>query len=275
MNVSLEKGDCKENCPAPLRSRGPQTRNNALGEPPQNGKPQLFLRFDVEDTGIGIPADKQKSIFEEFMQADKSSTTRYGGTGLGLAITKRLTRLLGGEISLTSEIGKGSMFSLVIPISLETESQKSFNKYNAADELNHPEVGEQDKLSGDVLVAEDSKTNQELIKLLLKRMGLKVTMVEDGKECIDIALSRTFDLILMDIQMPNVNGYEAAKILRKKQVQTPIIALTAYALKADRQKCLDAGCDDYIAKPINRKILLKKVRKYLTVKNAALSRKKI
>jgi len=192
-----------------------------------------------------------------------------------LAITKRLTRLLGGEISLTSEIGKGSMFSLVIPISLETESRKSFNKYNAADQLNQPEVGEQNKLSGDVLVAEDSKTNQELIKLLLKRMGLKVTMVEDGKECIDIALSRTFDLILMDIQMPNVNGYEATKTLRKKQVQTPIIALTAYALKADRQKCLDAGCDDYIAKPINRKILLKKVRKYLTVKNAALSRKKI
>jgi len=275
VNVSLEKGDCKENCPVPLRSRGPQTRNNTLGEPPQNGEPQLFLRFDVEDTGIGIPEDKQKSIFEEFMQADKSSTTEYDGTGLGLAITKRLTRLLGGEISLTSEIGKGSMFSLVIPISLETESRKSFNKYNAADQLNQPEVGEQNKLSGDVLVAEDSKTNQELIKLLLKRMGLKVTMVEDGKECIDIALSRTFDLILMDIQMPNVNGYEATKTLRKKQVQTPIIALTAYALKADRQKCLDAGCDDYIAKPINRKILLKKVRKYLTVKNAALSRKKI
>ena len=260
VNVSLEKGDCKENCPAPLRS--------------QNGEPQSFLRFDVEDTGIGIPADKQESIFEEFMQGDKSSTTRYGGTGLGLAITKRLTRLLGGEISLTSEVGKGSMFSLVIPISLETESQKSFNKYNAADELNHPEVGEQDKLSGDVLVAEDSKTNQELIKLLLQRMGMKVTMVKDGKECIDIALSRTFDLILMDIQMPNVNGYEATKTLRKKQVQTPIIALTAYVMKVDRQKCLDAGCDDYIAKPIDKKILLKKMRKYLAVKNAALSRKK-
>jgi len=260
VNVSLEKGDCKENCPAPLRS--------------QNGEPQSFLRFDVEDTGIGIPADKQESIFEEFMQADKSSTAQYGGTGLGLAITKRLTRLLGGEISLTSQVGKGSMFSLVIPISLETESQKSFNKYNAADELNQPEVGKQDKLSGDVLVAEDSKTNQELIKLLLERMGLQVTMVEDGKECIDIALSRTFDLILMDIQMPNVSGYEAAKTLRKKQVQTPIIALTAYVMKADRQKCIEAGCDDYIAKPIDRKILLKKVRKYFAVENAALSRKK-
>ncbi len=260
VNVSLEKGDCKENCPAPLRS--------------QNGEPQLFLRFDVEDTGIGIPEDKQESIFEEFMQGDKSSTTRYGGTGLGLAITKRLACLLGGKISLTSKADKGSMFSLVIPISVETESQKSFNKYNAADELNQLKVGEQDKLSGDVLVAEDSKTNQELIKLLLQRMGLKVTMVEDGKECIDIALSRTFDLILMDIQMPNVNGYEATKTLRKKQVQTPIIALTAYVMKADRQKCLDAGCDDYIAKPIDRKILLKKVRKYLAVKNAALSRKK-
>ncbi len=275
VNVSLEKGTCKGNCPAPLRSRGPQTRNNALGEPPQNGEPQLSLRFDVEDTGIGIPADKQESIFKEFMQADKSSTTKYGGTGLGLAITKRLTRLLGGEISLTSQAGKGSVFSLVIPISVETESQKSFNKYNAADQLlNRSEFGEQDKLSGDVLVAEDSKTNQELIKLLLERMGLQVTIVEDGKETIEKALSRTFDLILMDIQMPNVNGYEAAKALRKKQVQTPIIALTAYAMKADRQKCINAGCDDYIAKPINREILLRKVRKYLTLKNAALSRKK-
>ncbi len=256
VNVSLEKGDCKE---MPLRV--------------QNGEPQLYLRFDVEDTGIGIPADKQELIFEEFIQADKTSTTRYGGTGLGLAITKRLTHLLGGEISLTSKAGKGSVFSLVIPIGVETETQQSFNKYDAADELNQQHISEQDKLSGNILVVEDSKTNQELIKLLLEQQGLQITIAKDGKEAVDKALSQPFDLILMDIQMPNMSGYEATKVLRKKQLQTPIIALTAYVMKADEQKCIDAGCDDYVAKPVNKKVLLKKVRKYLSVESAVLSDK--
>lgn len=236
----------------------------------QDVNDQAYIRFDVEDTGIGIAADKQESIFETFVQVDGATTRKYGGTGLGLAITKKLANLLGGELSVTSEVGKGSVFSLRIPAGIDVESQPVFNKYDLVSELSgEPDAPEQDKFSGCVLAAEDSRTNQTLIKLLLERLGLQVTIVEDGKEAMEKALDQPFDLIFMDIQMPKMNGYDATRALRRKGLRTPIIALTAHAMKGDEEKCISAGCDDYLTKPIDRQKLLEKVSKYLPSKSAA------
>ncbi|MHC4762248.1 MAG: response regulator, partial [Planctomycetota bacterium] len=223
-----------------------------------------YIRFDVEDTGIGIEAEKQELIFEKFMQVDADSTCKYQSTGLGLAITKQLAELLGGKVSLTSEIGKGSIFSLVIPANVDVESQPSFDKYEFTRRLEQEsDTLEEDQFIGRVLVAEDSPTNQRLVNLLLESMGLKVTLVGDGKGAVDKGLAQSFDLIFMDIQMPNMNGYNATKTLRNNGVTTPIVALTAHAMKGDRQKCISAGCDDYLTKPLKRKKLVQIIRKYL------------
>ncbi len=231
-----------------------------------------YICFAVEDTGIGVPADKQELIFDEFIQIDESTTRRYNnGTGLGLAITKKLAHLLGGEATLTSEAGKGSIFSLTIPAGVDVELQPPFNKYDRVDQLERrPDTPEEAKFSGHVLVAEDSQTNQMLIRILLERLGLQVTIAEDGKEAVDKALDQQFHLIFMDMQMPNMNGYKAAKVLRRKGLKTAIVALTAYAMEGDDKKCLAAGCTDYIAKPIDRKTLLQVIRKYLPGKSKAL-----
>jgi len=236
-----------------------------------------FVRFDIEDTGTGIPPDKQDLIFEEFAQVDGSYTRRYSGTGLGLAITKKLAHLLGGEVTLTSDVGKGSVFSLTIPTGVDVQSQPSFNKYDATNQLKHEldtaDTEAQTKFSGRVLVAEDSKSNQMLIKILLERLGLEVVIVEDGKEAVRKALSESFNLVFMDIQMPNMDGYQAARILRRKGLKTAIVAMTAYAMKGDDEKCIAAGCTDYMAKPIDTEILLKIIRKYLPTKRKALDDK--
>lgn len=237
-----------------------------------DGEP--FICFDIEDTGIGIPPDKQGLVFDEFMQVDGSSTRRYSGTGLGLPITKKLAYHLGGELTVSSEIGKGSVFSLTIPANVDVKSLPWFDKYKCVTELEQVrDTSEQDKFSGRVLVAEDSKSNQILTKLLLERFGVEVTIAEDGKEAVDKALSQQFDLIFMDMQMPNMDGYEATKLLRRKGLKTAIVALTAYAMKGDDEKCISAGCSDYMAKPIDREILLKVIRKYLPLETAVPGKK--
>jgi CheY-like chemotaxis protein len=183
---------------------------------------------------------------------------------LGLAITRHLAELLGGDLTLSSEQGKGSMFSLAIPAGLDVTKQPPLDRYGAVDHTDAAEgKTEQLKFSGSVLVAEDAKTNQVLVKSLLSRMGLDVTIAADGKEAVQMALDGDFDLILMDIQMPRMNGYRATKAIRKQAITTPIVALTAHAMKGDDQKCIEAGCDDYLAKPLDRRELLKKVCKYL------------
>ena len=234
---------------------------------------QPYIRFDVEDTGIGIPPEKQGKIFKSFTQADGSTSRKYGGTGLGLTVTRQLAELLGGELTLTSEEGKGSVFSIVIPAGLDVTKQPLLDRYNIA---SHTDIAkeqmEQTEFSGHVLVTEDVETNQMLVKSLLGRMGLEVTIAADGIEALQKALTHKFDLILMDIQMPHMNGYEATRALRKKGITTPIIALTAHAMTGDDKKCIEAGCDDYLAKPIDRRELLKKIAKYLPSKNEALSK---
>ena len=219
-----------------------------------------FIRCAVEDTGIGIPEDKQKSIFEAFSQVDGSMTREYGGTGLGLAITMELTLLLGGQISLESEIGKGSVFSVTVPVVLPSENA-ILDKSGKSNKNTVPKGPEPQ--SGAVLVADDNKTSEVLVTLLLEKLGFEVTAVSDGAEAVDEALTKSFDLILMDMQMPSVDGYEATKILRDKGVTSPIIAVTAYALEGDRDKCISAGCDDYVSKPINKDRLYEIVGKYV------------
>jgi PAS domain S-box-containing protein len=232
-----------------------------------------FIRFDVEDSGIGIHLDKQKEIFETFVQADNSTSRKFGGTGLGLAISKRLTELLGGQLTMASEVGKGSVFTLTIPVGLEVKEQPLLDRKNTTSHIETAnEHAKQYKFSGNILVAEDAKTNQVLIKSLLKRLGLKVTITEDGNQTVQKALSKQFNLIFMDIEMPNMSGYEATKTLRKEGLKTPIIALTAYAMKGDDEKCIAAGCDDYVSKPIEQEKLLQILSKYLPAENKDICR---
>jgi PAS domain S-box-containing protein len=232
------------------------------------------IRFDVEDTGIGVKAEDHERIFESFTQGDGSMCRKYGGTGLGLAITRQLAGLLDGRVMVTSEEGKGSTFSLVIPTGLDSTEQLLLDK---GESCNQQECSggnmNQMKFSGHVLVAEDVRTNQILTKSLLKRMGLDVTIAADGNEAVQKALEGSFDLIFMDIQMPGIDGYQATKRLREEGVKTPIIALTAHTMKGDDQKCIEAGCDDYLPKPLDHRRLLEKICKYLPVDSQLLPEK--
>jgi len=225
---------------------------------------KYYVRFDVEDTGIGISEDRQQIIFESFAQADTSTTRKYGGTGLGLAITKQLTKLLGGELALTSEQGKGSVFSLVIPTGMDIAGQPLLNRSKStgqgADEIRQTVST---SFSGKVLVAEDIEGNQMLMKVMLSKLGVDVVIAEDGKQAIQKALSKSFDLILMDMHMPHMNGYEATGVLKQQGYKPPIVALTANAMKDDGQKCIEAGCDGYLTKPVDRRELTQIMAKYL------------
>jgi len=234
----------------------------------ENG--ETYIHFDVEDTGIGIPEDKQETIFELFTQADGSHTRKFGGSGLGLTITKQLAEIMGGRLTVRSRQGQGSIFSLTVPAGAAQSKQEFLDRHNLAEELRADQHNQtRPEFSGQVLVAEDVLTNQALIKSLLKRMGIEVTIVEDGNQAVQEVLSGTFDLILMDMQMPNMNGYEAARALRKAGIATPIVALTAHAMKDDDNKCLEAGCDDYLSKPIDRQRLLDILAKYLPARTEA------
>ncbi len=232
----------------------------------EQGNDGDFIRFDVEDTGIGIPAKRQQAIFESFTQVDGSTTRKFGGTGLGLAITKRLTRLLGGNLSLTSKEGEGSVFTLKIPAGVEARQEVAPDQQDPEEETT-VETDKKSKFSGHVLVAEDIPTNRKLLAMLLENMGFAVAIAEDGQQAVDKALAESFDMILMDMQMPNLNGYEATKILRKKGIKAPIIAVTAHAMRGDDRKCIQSGCDDYLSKPIDRNKLLDMICEYLPTEN--------
>jgi signal transduction histidine kinase/DNA-binding response OmpR family regulator len=225
--------------------------------------------FKVEDTGIGIPQDRQSAIFESFTQADGTMTRQYGGTGLGLTVTKQLAGLLGGMLTLTSEAGKGSVFSLMMPIGMDTSGRPLLDRHSVSGQESGTE--ESSMFFGSVLVAEDVKTNQKLMELMLTRMGLEVTLADDGKQAVQKALSQTFDLIFMDMQMPHMNGYEATQALRQQGDGTPIVALTAHTMKGDSHKCRAAGCNDYMAKPVDVRELQRVIAQYLTVRPGHVS----
>ncbi len=216
-----------------------------------------YINFSVIDTGIGIARDKQSKIFDVFSQEDVSTTRKYGGSGLGLSITRDLVSLLGGNLSLESCKGKGSKFTISIPIGRIDETsqcQKSLER-----EDNHANK----KFNAHVLVAEDNLANQMLIKLLLGKHGIKVDIANDGKEALDMARSSEYDMILMDMQMPRLSGFDATKAIREKDKKTPIIALTASALREDELRSAEVGCNQHLSKPIDHKNLTQLLLKYL------------
>lgn len=203
-------------------------------------KPKIF--FEVIDEGIGIDEEYQTVIFESFQQADSSTTRKYGGSGLGLAISYQLSLLLNSELKVSSVPGKGSVFSFCIDSDVCEKPE---------DKISVSEVcfdGEK------ILVAEDNMTNQMLIKLLLEDLNLHVEIVNDGQEAVE-SYKESFSLVLMDINMPNMNGIEAMQAIKQKYPEAYIIALTANALKEDKEEYLRQGFDDYLAKPINTEAL--------------------
>ncbi|MTT31762.1 response regulator [Terrilactibacillus sp. BCM23-1] len=248
-----------------------------------------WLAISVTDTGIGIPKNKQNLIFESFQQADGAMVRKYGGTGLGLSICKEFAKLLGGEIFLKSEVGEGSTFTIIIPslsegFSKEREANMAFNEVaSTISTVNKERVGadktiEQDtealhESKGDtvfksknILIVDDDYRNIYALKTTLEKRGMNITVAHDGVECLDILKdNQEIDLILMDIMMPNMDGYETMSRIRTMKTLTnlPIIALTAKAMKHDKEKCLQAGASDYISKPLNLDQLFSVLRVWL------------
>jgi PAS domain S-box-containing protein len=220
------------------------------------------VTFVIRDTGIGIDPDKLDIIFESFSQADASITRRYGGSGLGLAISRKLVETMGGFIQVESTPGVGSSFSFTIAFQLEESPadnrQKSLAETN---ENTAPENTARSDERHSVLLVDDSLENRELIKLLLSKLPLVLDEAGNGKEAVALFEKNSYDLILMDIQMPVMDGYAAARIIRNNEEcsgkpRTTIVALTAHAYESDIRKCLEAGCDDHVAKPFKKKTLM-------------------
>jgi PAS domain S-box-containing protein len=224
-----------------------------------------FIRFDVEDTGIGIAKDKIDIVFEAFTQADESHSRKFGGTGLGLTITRQIVHLLGGRISVSSEPGCGSVFTIELPAGVAASTASAVSQYKAMEQLQTEAVAmPAAAMSGQVLVAEDIKANQMLIQILLQKMGFNVMMVENGQQAVEQCRKEIFDMIFMDMQMPVMNGYEATRQIRGMGIQIPIIAATAHAMKGDEEKCMSAGCNGYVVKPIDRKKLEEMIREHFS-----------
>jgi signal transduction histidine kinase/DNA-binding response OmpR family regulator len=219
------------------------------------------LTVDIIDTGIGIPAGVCESIFKPFTQADSSVTRRFGGTGLGLSISRHIASGLGGRIAVQSEVGKGSTFSVTIAtgplqgIRLLDHPVSDIVTSPRSEPPRH-----RNRLDGrSILVVDDGETNRKLIRLVLSRAGAEVTLAENGLEAVAIGREQDFDMILMDMQMPLMDGYTAAERLREAGCQRPIVALTAHAMRGDADRCLAAGCSDYLTKPINPERLIEKI----------------
>ncbi len=227
---------------------------------------RIQLSIDIIDTGIGIPPDKLDSIFDTFCQADNSVTRRFGGTGLGLPISLELARALGGELTVKSREGAGSTFTLTIDGGMageheliEPEQDKPAELYSSpAPTVRHALPAAR------ILLVEDGAINRKLITAILKPAGISdLDTADNGKRGVELATSIDYDLVLLDMQMPILDGYSAARAMREAGLAMPIIALTAHTMKGDREKCRKAGCDDYLAKPINVDELLDKVGHWL------------
>jgi PAS domain S-box-containing protein len=213
------------------------------------------IRFEIEDTGIGIAEDAQKKLFDSFTQADRSTTRRYGGTGLGLAISKRLVHMMGGQIGLKSELGKGSCFSFTVTLPIAAAGGGLERGAVALPTVQPKETRETRSLK--ILVAEDNEVNKKVLTHMLKRWKHDVQIASDGLEAVEMAAAVVFDLILMDCQMPELDGFSAVRYIRAGELNrhTPIIAVTANAFSETRAECLAAGMNDYIAKPISKEQL--------------------
>ncbi|SFR52535.1 PAS domain-containing protein [Thiomicrospira sp. ALE5] len=218
----------------------------------------LWLSFDIKDTGVGLSTEQQQKLFNAFTQADTSITRKHGGTGLGLVISERLVKLMGGsDIHIDSELGKGSTFSFSVPMSAcNAEQLAKLESY--VKPLKHKQ------LSGQVLLVEDNEINQEVAANMLTQLGLSVELAENGQIAVEKAQKQPFDVILMDIQMPVMDGYQACRTIREFNPAIPIIALTAAAAVEDRNKALAVGMNDHLAKPLNSDELYRVLSEHLT-----------
>ncbi|NVC62593.1 response regulator [Vibrio sp. 05-20-BW147] len=233
------------------------------------------IRFQIFDSGIGIAKEKQELVFERFQQADDSTTRKYGGTGLGLAISLRLVDLMGGNLSLKSEVGLGSCFEFTVPC---IDGEGVFTKQPPGNVLHFQDLApqSQERLSLErkepknrprVLLVEDTFINQKVARLMLEKIGLVVDIAEDGLKALELCAEREYCLIFMDCQMPVLDGFETTKLLRAKDSWSrvvPIIALTANVVVEDKQRCFDVGMTDFIAKPVTQQRMIEVVNRYLS-----------
>ena len=242
-----------------------------------------LLRFDVIDTGIGMSDQHMAKVFKPFTQADETTTRKYGGTGLGLSISKRLASLLGGDIAVESRLGSGSTFHITVatgPLDDVVMIQPTGESLSCSEESRTSASGGSGVLGGEdildcrILLAEDAPDNQRLVCFILAKAGAEVTVAQNGKIAVEKVLgaahqrregdpTQPYDLILMDMQMPVMDGYEATRALRRGGYTGPIVAVTAHAMSGDREKCLAAGCDEYLSKPVDRNRLVQVVHSHI------------
>jgi len=226
----------------------------------------VTVKFSVTDTGIGIAKNLTDRLFKSFSQIDASMTRRYGGTGLGLIISKKLSEMMGGQISVESEEGKGSNFWFTVVMKKQKESfiedktmKEISGKYN---------IQEKDKRKILILVVDDNRVNQKVVLRILKKAGYNADSVSNGKEAIAALAMNDYDMVLMDVQMPEMDGFETTRFIRQSQSiknRLPVIAMTAHAMKGDRDLCIEAGMDDYISKPVQIQTLIDIIEKHLFV----------
>jgi len=250
---------------------------------------QARLRFDIEDTGIGISADKLSTIFDKFTQADSSITRKFGGSGLGLAISSQLVKMMGGEISVQSELGKGSKFTFSLPLPLvesATEIEESgllldnpriskkFPRPPLELEKSMPESSPKPVFDIHVLLVEDNDISRLVAVNMLEQFGCQITQARNGKEALKMLQGQTYGIIFMDVQMPEMDGFEATRLIRKQehgQQHAIIVAMTANAMRGDDEYCLSVGMDDYIAKPISLERVFSILEKYASPKSKKMT----
>lgn len=234
------------------------------------GKDNALICFDVLDTGIGITADQASLLFQPFQQADASTTRKFGGTGLGLALSRKLALALGGDVKLTESVAElGSKFAITIDAGspaadlLRADRKAANSEEQCSGPVRHVHPGYPDLQGTRVLLADDSPDNRLLVGHLLSRAGIEFDTVADGVEACERALETQYDVVLMDIQMPRLDGIDATKKLRESGYKGPVIALTAHAMREDLNRCLEAGCNACLSKPINTTKLFAALEKYM------------
>jgi CheY-like chemotaxis protein len=219
------------------------------------------IDFRIQDTGIGIAEEHLSEIFKPFIQADPSMTRKHDGTGLGLSISHRIARLLRGDLTVESRIGQGSVFTFSLPCNVAPGA--AFVRRSPSiviqQDSGQKERQELKKRHRRILVADDTPEIQGLVRSILEQSGAQVDVVANGAEAVERCSQTAFDLVVMDIQMPIMDGFEALETLRRRNVRVPVIALTAHAMKGDRERCLEAGFTAYVSKPVGRRTLLETV----------------